>query len=166
MSETPRDISYCSNVDCSRDCERNISKHNFKGCVFSISNFQDAKDFVEATCTTYIPIDDNKVYTDIWNGFQFRPPTYIDGHFNSDIYDLVLWSDHDPISVIDGKTGQKKISTRSCIVVGSLKWDKKEHYFRFESCGLRYLEYHIEGLDKWILEFAEKETQKRLDKED
>ena len=30
-----------------------------------------------------------KEYTDIWNGFQFRAPTYLDGHIEPYEFDLV-----------------------------------------------------------------------------
>lgn len=37
--ETPRDITYCANVACKRDCERNLSRHTFRSCVYSVSMF-------------------------------------------------------------------------------------------------------------------------------
>ena len=30
-----------------------------------------------------------RVYTDEWNGFQFRAPAYLDGHFEPHKFDLV-----------------------------------------------------------------------------
>ena len=29
--ETPRDITYCANSNCDRDCERNLKLHDFRG---------------------------------------------------------------------------------------------------------------------------------------
>lgn len=97
----------------------------------------------------------NIVYTDIWNNFQFRAPTYLDGHFNPHQFDLVKWVDTEPYECVDWYTGEKKVSTRYCFVIGCLKWDQKEPGFDFESCGLRYLEHRIDGLEKFILDFCE-----------
>lgn len=96
-----------------------------------------------------------RVYTDIWNGFQFRAPTYLDGHFEPFKFDLVKWEDHEPYEVYDLTEKQYKMSKRHCFSIGSLIWDKKEHYFEFKSCGLRYLEHRIDGLEKFILDFCE-----------
>lgn len=106
-----------------------------------------------------------RVYTDEWNGFQFRQPTYLDGHFEPHKFDLVKWKDHEPIEVIDWVTGEKRMSSRSCFTIGTLIWDKKEYGFDFESCGLRYLEYRVDGLEKFILDFCET-MKEELDKED
>ena len=56
--------------------------------------------------------------------------------------------------------GKKIISTRSCFSIGSLVWNEKEYGFEFESCGLRYLEYRIDGLEKFILDFCETMKEK------
>ena len=96
-----------------------------------------------------------RVYTDEWNGFQFRPPVYLDGHFDSHKFDLVKWVDHEPYEVIDLYSGKKKMSTRTCFSIGTLIWDQKEQDFEFESCGLRYLNHRIDGLEQFILDFCE-----------
>lgn len=96
-----------------------------------------------------------RVYTDEWNGFQFRAPIYLDGYFEPYKFNLVKWEDCEPHEVTDWDTGKKKMSTRYCFVVGTLLWNEKECAFDFESCGLRYLEYRINGLEKFILDFAE-----------
>lgn len=96
-----------------------------------------------------------RVYTDEWNGFQFRAPIYLDGHFEPYKFDLVLWQDHKPYEVVDIYTGKKKMSNRSCFSVAQLNWDTKDHCFDFRSIGLRYLQYRIDGLEKFILDFCE-----------
>ena len=96
-----------------------------------------------------------RVYTDIWNGFQFRAPSYLDGHFEPYEFDLVKWEDHEPYEITDWITGEKRMSTRSCFTIGTLSWDSKELGFEFSSCGLRYLEYRVDGLEKFILDFCE-----------
>lgn len=96
-----------------------------------------------------------RVYTDIWNGFQFRTPVYLDGHFEPYKFDLVKWEDHEPYEVTDGYTGKKKMSSRHCFSIGSLTWDTKEYGFDFKSCGLRYLEHRVDGLEQFILDFCE-----------
>lgn len=97
-----------------------------------------------------------------WNDFEFRPPTYLDGHFEPDVYDLVKWEEHEPIEVIEWETGEKKLSTKHCFAIGSLIWDDKEPRFEFISCGLRYLENRIDGLEDFILKFADKIYHKRI----
>ena len=96
-----------------------------------------------------------RTYTEEWNGFQFRAPIYLDGHFEPHKFDLVKWEDHEPYEITDFYTGEKKMSTRNCFTVGTLIWDEKELCFEFQSCGLRYLEYRIDGLEKFILDFCE-----------
>lgn len=97
-----------------------------------------------------------KVYTDIWNDFQFRQLIYLDGNFDKYKFDLVKWIHRDiPTAVTDLKTGEKYMSDRYCFSVGTLIWDAKEGWFDFKSVGTRYLEYRIDGLEEWILDFCE-----------
>lgn len=103
-----------------------------------------------------------RTYGEEWNGFQFRSPNYLDGHFEPYEFDLVKWEDCAPMEVTDLKTGKKKIQTRFCYSIGKLTWDKKEGEFKFSSCGLRYLKDRIDGLEEWILEFCE-EMAKELE---
>lgn len=95
-----------------------------------------------------------RVYTDIWNDFQFRAPTYLDGHFEPYQFDLVKWENHNPYEVTDWYTGEKRMSKRSCFSIGKLIWDTKDECFDFESYGLRYLEHRIDGLEEFILDFC------------
>ena len=95
-----------------------------------------------------------KIYTDEWNGFQFRSPNYIDGHFDPYRFDLVKWEEHEPMEVINVITNKKELSTRSCFSIGTLIFDPKDQDFEFKSCGLRYLEYRIDGLEQFILDFC------------
>lgn len=104
-----------------------------------------------------------RVYTEEWNGFQIRQPIYIDGHFEPHRFDLVKFEEHEPYEVIDWYTGEKKISTRSCFTVGTLVWDSKDYCFDFKSCGLRYLEHRVDGLEKFILDFCETMEQQLSD---
>lgn len=96
-----------------------------------------------------------RVYTNEWNGFQFRAPNYLDGRHRPYEFDLVKYHDHEPIEVIDLYSGKKVMRTRSCFSIGFLTWDPKEYDFEFKSCGLRYLEHRIDGLEKFILDFCE-----------
>ena len=105
-----------------------------------------------------------RVYGEEWNGFQFRSPTYLDGHFDPYKFDLVKWGDCDPREVIDFITGEKKLQTRYCFSVATLTWDKQKQAFDFESVGLRYLRYRVDGLENYILKFCE-EMKKELDEE-
>ena len=102
-----------------------------------------------------------RVYTGEWNGFQFRSPTYLDGHFEPYEFDLVKWKESEPEEAIDFITGEKKIQTRYCYSVGKLIWNKNEQAFTFESVGLRYLTDRVDGLEEWILKFCE-EMEKEL----
>ena len=72
------------------------------------------------------------------------------------------WENHEPYEAIDFHTGKKIINTRSCFSIGSLTWNEKECGFEFESCGLRYLEYRIDGLEKFILDFCEMMREKLI----
>ena len=96
-----------------------------------------------------------RVYTDIWNDFQFRAPSYLDGHFEPYKFDLVKWHDHSPIEGFDLYSGNKEIITKSCFTVGTLIWDEKDYYFEFKSCGLRYLRHRVDGLEQFIFDFCE-----------
>lgn len=70
------------------------------------------------------------------------------------------WEDPEPYGVIDVHTGKKIMSTRNCFSIGFLTWNEKEYGFEFESCGLRYLENRIDGLEKFILNFCETMREK------
>ena len=83
-----------------------------------------------------------KEYTDIWNGFQFRSPTYLDGHFEPHEFDLVKWNEQ--------KT--------NCFSIATLIWDSKEEWFKFKSVGTRFLEYRENRLEEWIMKFCEFKT--------
>ena len=106
-----------------------------------------------------------RAYTEEWNGFQFRAPSYLDGHINPHKFDLVKWVEHEPYEVIDCYSGEKKLSTRHCFSIGFLTWNEKEECFDFKSVGLRYLEHRVEGLEKFILDFCYM-MEKELVKED
>lgn len=107
-----------------------------------------------------------RTYTDEWNGFQIRQPTYLDGHFEPYKFDLVKWEEHGPCEVTDWATGKKKIITRSCFTIGTLIWNDREPCFEFESCGLRYLKHRIDGLEKFILDFCETMERQLLGADD
>lgn len=102
-----------------------------------------------------------RVYTGEWNGFQFRSPTYLDGHFEPYEFDLVKWKECEPMEMINLLSGEKTIQTRYCYSVGKLIWNKNEQAFTFESVGLRYLTDRVDGLEEWILKFCE-EMEKEL----
>lgn len=52
MSNYPRDITYCDNKNCRRNCERRLDNKNFQG-VISISRFEDLTDDVDK-CENYM----------------------------------------------------------------------------------------------------------------
>ena len=103
-------------------------------------------------------------YTKVWNGFQFRSPTYLDGHFEPYKFDLVKWEECELPGIIDLYTG-KPMNSKYCYSIASLTWDKEECTFDFQSVGLRYLENRIDGLEKFILDFCDM-MRDELDKED
>ena len=104
-----------------------------------------------------------RVYTDIWNGFQIRQPIYLDNHFEPYKFDLVKWEEHKPYEVVDWYTGKKIMSNKSCFTIATLTWNKREHSFDFKSCGLRYLEHRVDGLEKFILDFCETMEQQLIE---
>lgn len=96
-----------------------------------------------------------------WKDYEIRKSIYL-ADIQSDKwttiekdydYDIVKWEEHEPREVIDAETGKKKISTRNCYSIASLKWDAKERCFRFSSVRTRYLEDYTEGLNEFILGF-------------
>ena len=93
-----------------------------------------------------------KTYTERWNNFQFRAPVYLDGHFNPNKFDLIKWEKCKPFEATDLYTGEKKVKTEYCFVIATLTLD--EESFKFESCGLRYLEHRIDGLEQFVLDFC------------
>lgn len=97
-----------------------------------------------------------KTYTDRWNGFQFREPVYLDGTRVKNKFDLVKWVDYlSPVEAVDFYTGEKVIKNEGCFTIATLTWNPKEEDFDFASCGLRYLEHRIDGLEKFILDFCD-----------
>lgn len=105
-----------------------------------------------------------RTYGEEWNGFQFRSPIYLDGHFDPYKFDLVKWKECEPTEVIDFTTSEKKVQSRYCFSIATLTWNRKEQAFDFESVGLRYLQYRVDGLEEYILNFC-KEMKKELDEE-
>ena len=106
-----------------------------------------------------------RVYTDRWNDFQFRAPSYLDGHFEPHKFDLVKWEEHEPIEVLDWVTGEKKMSTSSCFSVAQLEWDEKDECFEFKSVGLRYLDNYVDGLNEFVLKFCKMMEQELSERE-
>lgn len=107
-----------------------------------------------------------KTYTDRWNGFQFREPIYLDGRKDKYRFDLVKWKNSTaPIEAIDAYSGKKIMVHEYCFSIGTLIWNTKEEAFKFESCGLRYLEDRIDGLEKFIIDFALMMEEEFLDEE-
>lgn len=49
--ETPRDITYCANTKCTRNCERNLTRHVFRNAVYSMALFGPDK---SGECKFYI----------------------------------------------------------------------------------------------------------------
>lgn len=106
-----------------------------------------------------------KKYTEIFKNYQIRDVQYLimDETSSKDPpkdkpieFDVVKWYDHKPIEIIDGETGEKKISTRSCYSVGRLVYNPKEPYIDFQSVGLRWLEEHPdEDVENWLIKWCE-----------
>lgn len=99
-----------------------------------------------------------KVYSGIYKGFQIRDCNFIgkppeDAKYK---FDIVKWEDHDPYTVTDWETGEKKSSSRSCYSVATLIYNPREPDFELHSVGLRWLEEHPdEDVEDWILKWCE-----------
>lgn len=91
----------------------------------------------------------------MFKNFEIRPVKSLDGVVDPKRFELVKWYDHDLVLVTDGRTGEKKISTRNCYVVAWLTWDTKEREFDLESVGLRLVEHWVDGLDQFIIKWCE-----------
>ena len=61
--------------------------------------------------------------------FEIRPVKSLDGVIDPNRFELVKWYDHEPTPVTNMRTGEKRISTRSCFVVAWLEWNDKEPCF-------------------------------------
>ena len=105
-------------------------------------------------------------YTEIWNDFQITSPTFLDGHLEPEQYSIIKWQDYDPpFEAIDWETGEKKMVSRSSFVIGDLVWDDDEWGFKFQSCGMRYFEHRIDGLEEWIMKFCDERKEWYLEQE-
>lgn len=92
-----------------------------------------------------------------FNDFEIRKPTFISGKIPEEYkydWDIVKWCNHKPILMTDGRTGEKKMVERSCYSIGFLRWNHKECFYNFESCGMRYFEEREDGLEDFIMDFA------------
>lgn len=87
--------------------------------------------------------------------FEIRPVKSLDGAINPKRFELVKWYAHSPMPVTDARTGERKMSVRSCFVVAWLTWNAKEPCFELASVGLRLVESWDEGLDKFIVKWCE-----------
>ena len=87
--------------------------------------------------------------------FEIRPVKSLDGVIDPKRFELVEWYDHEPTPVTNMRTGEKRISTRSCFVVAWLEWNDKEPFFELVSVGLRLAENWVDGLDKLIITWCE-----------
>lgn len=74
-------------------------------------------------------------------------------------FDIVLYYDHAPIDCIDGRTGKKITSVRSCYSLGFLRFDKEEETWSFESVGVRYLEDGNSIVNQWLLDFIDERNK-------
>lgn len=99
-----------------------------------------------------------KEYTDIYKGFQIRDCSYLGKPPENDKYhfDIVKWETHEPDEVVDGITGEKRLSSRNCCSVATLIYNPKEPDFELKSVGLRWLEEHPDSdVEEWILKWCD-----------
>lgn len=99
-----------------------------------------------------------QTYTDIYKTFQIRDICYVgDPPKDSPImFDVVQWMTHEPYEVVDGKTGEKRMSDRHCWSVAHLVYDPKEPCFELVSVGLRWLEVHPDkDVEDWIMKWCD-----------
>lgn len=87
--------------------------------------------------------------------FEIQPTAYLDGHIEPKQYEVVKWEKHDPIEVIDLKTGEKKMSDTNCFSIASIHWNDREPCWEFKSVGTRFLRHYEEGLCEYILKWLE-----------
>lgn len=91
----------------------------------------------------------------LFKNFEIRPTSFLDGHIDPYSFDLVKWYDHEPVEAVDMRTGEPKVSTRSCYSIATLKWDKGENWWEIGSVGTRLIEEWVEGLDRFIFGWCE-----------
>ena len=87
--------------------------------------------------------------------FEIRPTIFLDGHTDPKRWDVVKWCKCEPREVIDGITGETKMSDTYCFSVASIWWNEKEPCWEFESVGTRFLEYYEDGLCEFVYKWTE-----------
>lgn len=87
--------------------------------------------------------------------FEIRPVKSLNGVIDPKRFELIRWYDHNPVPVTDMRTGEKKMSTRSCYVVAWLEWVASEPCFDIKSVGLRLVKDWVDGLDQFIIKWCE-----------
>ena len=87
--------------------------------------------------------------------FEIRPASFLDGHRDLKKWDVVKWVKTEPRPVIDGRTGEKKMSSEYCYSVALIEWDDHEPGWEMRSVGTRFLEDYEEGLCEFILKWIE-----------
>lgn len=53
MREYPDDITYCDNKNCLKECKRNLALYDFKGCIYSVTDFSKVESYTEDYCPYY-----------------------------------------------------------------------------------------------------------------
>jgi len=127
-------------------------------------NVDELEFFVKETINKITPKSKNSYAT--WGNYEFRPPTYIDGHFNPDEYDLVLWVKCEPFTAHNASTHKFKKIDKYCFSIAKLIWNEREGYPYFESVGLRYFENYEDGLNEFVFDFANKIIEERRNREE
>ena len=87
--------------------------------------------------------------------FEIRPAVFLDGTTDIKVWDVVKWCKCEPREVIDGRTGEKKISDTYCFSVATIWWNEKESCWELKSVGTRFLEYYEEGLCEFVYKWTE-----------
>ena len=87
--------------------------------------------------------------------FEICPASFLDGHTDPKKWNVVKWENCEPREVIDGRTGEKKVSDRFCFTVAFIEWNDKEPCWEVRSVGTRFLEYYEEGLCEFVYKWLE-----------
>lgn len=91
--------------------------------------------------------------------FEIRQCTFIGDPPTPDYhkwnFDLVKWNEW------------SNSGNESYFVIGTLRYNRRESCFQFESCGLRYLANREDGLEEWLMKWCElKELEYRYSDDD
>ena len=98
-------------------------------------------------------------YTERVDGFQIADVSWLVPPENSHPlrFDVIKWYEHKPEEQTNLYTGEKRTVTENCYSVGTIGYNRKEHYFEFKSVGMRWIAAHpTKKAENMVIDFVER----------